>query len=165
MLHVLKSEVFIRGGGGEGRAGRETRLPLPEFSDLPLLCAVQRSNSSSSALSALLLLILMMTSSRLKKLLLTNLLSIVFNTRIVSNCCMECCVQRAHQFRSREDKKSLNLSFVFRPQTRCIQYFGEGLNLSFVSAFDEVYLDSFVPKHFQLGSSSGKLIDKRIKLT
>ena len=59
----------------------------------------------------------------------------VFNTRIVSNCCLECCVQRVHQFRSREDKKALNLGFIFRPQTRYIL---------------EIYLDSFVPKYFQL---------------
>ena len=50
-----------------------------------------------------------------------------------SNCCWECFVQRAHQSLSRENK------FIFRPQTRYIQYFDEGLNRSFVRAFGEIY--------------------------
>ena len=61
--------------------------------------------------------------------------------------------------RSREDKRALNLGFIFRPQTRYIQYFDEGLNRSSVSAFGEIYLDSFVPKHLQ------RKINGQMKLT
>ena len=39
--------------------------------------------------------------------------------------------------RSSEDKKALNLSFIFRPQTRYIQYFEGGLNSAFVSGFGQ----------------------------
>ena len=44
-------------------------------------------------------------------------------------------VLRIQQSRSRESKKALNLGFIFRPQTRCAQYFYEGLDRSFVGAF------------------------------
>ena len=53
----------------------------------------------------------------------------------------------------------LNLGFIFRPQTRYMQYLEEGLNRSFVSAFGEIYLDSFVPKLFQ------QKIKEQMKLT
>ena len=70
----------------------------------------------------------------------TNLLLIVFNTHIVSNCCLECCVQRPAQLsRLREGKKALNFGFIFRRQTRNIQYFEEGLVCSFVSSFGEKF--------------------------
>lgn len=63
----------------------------------------------------------------------TKLLSILFNTRIVWNCFMECYVQRAQQSRTRQRKKVLNLGLTLRPQTKHIQYFNEGLDRSFVS--------------------------------
>ena len=47
------------------------------------------------------------------------------------------CVQRAQKSRMREDKKALNLGFIFRPQIRYNQYFDEGLDRSLVSAFGE----------------------------
>ena len=40
-----------------------------------------------------------------------------------------------------------------------MQYLDEGLDRSFVSAFGEIYLDSFVPKHFQ------RKIKEQMKLT
>ena len=74
-----------------------------------------------------------MTSSRWKELSQTRLW-VVFNT------CLECFVQRPAQFsRPREDKKALHLGFIFRPQTKNIQYFEEGMVRSFVSAFVEKF--------------------------
>ena len=70
----------------------------------------------------------------------TNPLWMVFNTRIVLNCCLECYVQRPAQLSYlREGKKASNLGFIFRPQTRNIQYFEEGLVRSFVSTFGKKF--------------------------
>ena len=43
--------------------------------------------------------------------------------------------QRAQKSRTREGEKALILGFICRPQTRYMQYFDEGLDRSFVSAF------------------------------
>ena len=69
---------------------------------------------------------------------LANLLSIVLFP-IVWRKCLECCVQRAQQSRTREGKKALNFGFKCRPPARYIQYLDEGVDRSFASAFGEKF--------------------------
>ena len=51
----------------------------------------------------------------------TNLLWIVFNTHIVSNCCLECSMTSLALSPERGQESLIILGFIFRPQTRNIQ--------------------------------------------
>ena len=105
--------------------------------DLIIDYAVHRWNSSCSALSALLSL----------EGAFTNLLLIVLPQLIWYYCFV---LLFGVLFLT--SKKALNLDFLCRPQT--IQYFDEGLDSSFVSAFGEKFA------FFYTNTSSEKLIDK-----
>ena len=79
----------------------------------------------------------------------TNLLSIVLPQ--LNSYCFEL----SFRVFCSKSKKALNLGFICRPQTRYIQYFDEGLDCSFVSAFGDKFA------FFCTNTSSEKLIDKQ----